>query len=59
LGRKVVLPAGAIERIDLNDRKVALRLTKDQIKNSPEYKGEEYRQQPYRTRLDEYYNPCV
>jgi hypothetical protein len=59
LGRKVVLPAGAIERIDLNDRKVAVRLTKDQIKNSPEYEGEEYRQEAYRTRLGEYYNPYV
>jgi hypothetical protein len=29
--RKVVLPAGAIERIDLNDRNVAVRLTKVQI----------------------------
>ena len=36
LGRKVLLPAGVIERIDLDNRKVQVRLTKDQIKNSPE-----------------------
>src|SRR5687767_121806 len=54
-GRKVVLPAGIIELIDIDNRKVRVRLTKDQIKNSPEYEGEEYRQEPYRTRLGEYY----
>jgi len=58
-GRKVVLPAGVIERIDLNDRKVVVRLTKDQIKNSPDYEGEEYRQEPYRTRLGAYYDPFM
>jgi hypothetical protein len=34
-GRKVVLPAGVIERIDLDNRNVALRLTKDQIQELP------------------------
>ena len=34
-GRKVVLPAGAIERIDLDNRTISVRLTKDQIKESP------------------------
>jgi hypothetical protein len=55
LGRKVVLPAGVIEQLDLDNRKVRVRLTKDQIKNSPEYEGDEYRQEPYRTRLGAYY----
>jgi hypothetical protein len=34
-GRKVVLPAGAIEMIDLDNRKVTVRLTKEQVKDSP------------------------
>ncbi len=58
-GRKVVLPAGAIERIDLENRKVRVRLTKDQIKNSPEYEGNEYREPTYRTRLGTYYDPYL
>ena len=33
-GRKVVLPAGVIERIDLDNQQIELRLTKDQIKSS-------------------------
>jgi len=36
-GRKVVIPAKAIVRLDLPDEKVFLRLTKDQIKDSPEF----------------------
>jgi hypothetical protein len=36
-GRKVVIPAKAIVRLDIPNEKVFLRLTKDQIKNSPEF----------------------
>ena len=36
-GRKVVIPAGAIERVDVDENKVHVAMTKDQIKNSPEY----------------------
>src|SRR5918993_2560558 len=35
-GRKVVLPAGTVQRVDDDDRTVYVDLTKDQIKNSPE-----------------------
>ena len=35
-GRKVILPAGTVERVDDADEKVYVDLTKDQIKNSPE-----------------------
>lgn len=55
-GRKVVIPAGAIERIDLNENKVHLAMTKDQIKNSPEFDPDRgWRDEEYRTRLDAYY----
>jgi hypothetical protein len=60
-GRKVVLPAGAIERIDLDNRKVAVRLTKDQIKSSPEFDAatEDYRSDAYRERVGTYYDPYI
>jgi hypothetical protein len=35
-GKKVLIPASALVRADLDSRKVFLRLTKDQIKDSPE-----------------------
>ena len=37
-GRKVVLPAGTIERVDLADNKVYVDRTKSEIKDSPELK---------------------
>ncbi|HJR96546.1 MAG TPA: PRC-barrel domain containing protein [Actinomycetota bacterium] len=59
-GRKVVLPAGVIERIDMDDRKVSVRLTKDQIKDSPELdEATDYRSDEYRSTLGSYYDPYV
>jgi len=55
-GRKVVLPAGTIERVDDDDRKVYVDLTKDQIKNSPELDDATRSDDAaYRDRLGNYY----
>ena len=55
-GRKVILPAGTVQRVDDADEKVYVDLTKDQIKNSPEWdpdtRGDD---DEYRGRLDTYY----
>ena len=55
-GRKVVLPAGTINRVDDADKTVYVDLTKDQIKNSPELDetttGDDA---TYRERLGNYY----
>ncbi len=72
-GPKVVLPAGAIERIDLDNRTIEVRLTKDQIKDSIEVRltkdqikdspeldaSTDYRSENYRTELGSYYDPFV
>ena len=58
--RKVVLPAGAIERIDLDNQKIVTRLTKNQIRDSPELdETTDFRSETYRTQLGEYYDPYV
>ena len=55
-GRKVVIPAGAIEQIDLNTNKVRVAMTKDQIKDSPEFDPNRgWRDEKYHARLDAYY----
>ena len=36
-GKKVLLPAGVISRVDHDDEKVYVNRTKDQIKNAPEF----------------------
>lgn len=59
-GRKVILPAGVIERIDLDNEKIQVRLTKDQIKSSPELdESTDFRSDEYRTELGSYYDPYV
>ena len=55
-GRKVILPAGTVERVDDEDEKVYVDLTKDQIKNSPEWDQSTTGQDDaYRGQLDTYY----
>lgn len=55
-GRKVILPAGTVSRVDDDDRKVYVDLTKDQIKDSPEL-GETttFDDPDYRNRLGTHY----
>lgn len=56
-GRKVVIPAGAIERVDTDDKKVYVSMTKDQIKNSPEYDPEKgWPNEQHRGELNDYYD---
>ena len=57
-GRKVVIPAGTIERIDVDDKKIVVGLTKDQIKDSPEYDPAQF-DDDYRMRLGTYYDPFL
>jgi hypothetical protein len=55
-GRKVMIPAGAVERVDTDDHKVYVNLTKDQIKDSPQFDPERHRDdESYRTQLGDYY----
>ena len=55
-GRKVLLPAGTVQRVDHDDRKVYVDRTKDQIKESPEYDADTGVDDDYRTRLGGYYD---
>ncbi|GGQ74786.1 PRC-barrel domain-containing protein [Couchioplanes azureus] len=54
-GRKVLLPAGTVQRIDHDDRKVYVDRTKDQIKDSPEYDKETFGTPEYREQVGNYY----
>jgi hypothetical protein len=54
-GKKVLLPAGVVERIDTADQMVYVGLTKDQIKNAPEFDESTYRDEPYRASVGRYY----
>ena len=53
-GKKVMLPAGVIDRINSETEVVHVNRTKDQIKNAPEL-VEQYQDQTYRDTLSGYY----
>jgi hypothetical protein len=55
LGKKVLLPAGTIESIDLEDGTIYVDRTKDEIKNAPEWDPSGYVEQEHRLALDDYY----
>ena len=55
LGKKVVVPAGTIRDVDLDAEMVFVDLTKDEIKNAPEFDEKTYREQSYLNDLGEYY----
>jgi hypothetical protein len=54
-GKKVMLPAGVIGRVDDAEENVYVNRTKDQIKNSPEFDPDRYRDAAYRDQLGTYY----
>jgi len=56
IGKKVMLPAGTIERVDLEEEKIYVDRTRDEIKNAPEYDPSGYAEQEYRIALGEYYS---
>jgi hypothetical protein len=58
-GKKVLLPAGVIDRVDTADEKVFVSRTKDEIKNAPEFDEEMGFSEDYRSTLGEYYGEKV
>ena len=54
-GKKVMLPAGVVERVDLDDERVYVNRTKDQIKDAPEFDEARMEDPAYRDELGGYY----
>ena len=55
-GKKVMLPAGVVERVDLDAETVFVSRTKDEIKNAPEFDADAVADdEQYRSRLGGYY----
>ena len=51
-----MLPAGVVDRVDLDSETVFVSRTKDEIKNAPEFDEERYRDDDYRGELGGYYD---
>jgi hypothetical protein len=55
-GKKVMLPAGVVERVDHDTETLFVSRTKDEIKNAPEFEPDVHREDDkYRERLGGYY----
>ncbi len=54
-GKERMIPAGVISRIDHDDRQVYVTLTKDQIKQAPDFEEARREQEAYRKELADYY----
>jgi hypothetical protein len=55
-GKKVLLPAGTVNNVDPEEKRVYVDRTKEQIKNSPEFDPETFRDPTYRDKIGGYYH---
>ncbi len=56
-GKKRMIPAGTITRIDHTEEKVFVSMTKDQIKGAPDHDDTRHGDDEYRTAHEQYYTP--
>jgi hypothetical protein len=54
-GKKVMLPAGVIDRVDPEEQTIYVHLTKDEIKDAPEFDEVRSKDETYREELGGYY----
>jgi hypothetical protein len=55
LGKKVLLPAGIIQSLDLDEEKLYVGRMKDEIKNAPEFDEATFKQSTYQNQIGDYY----
>ncbi len=55
LSKRVLIPAGMVERVDRDGKTVHLDRSTDEIKNAPEFDEDRYREEFYRRQLSEHY----
>jgi hypothetical protein len=55
LSKKLLIPAGTVERVDRDGKTLHLNRSKEEIKNGPEFDEERFREEAYRNELADYY----
>ena len=55
-GKKRMLPAGVVDRVDTNDKKIYINPTKDQVKNAPDYDADDRDAPNYRPKIGDYWS---
>ena len=58
-GKKRMIPANMVDRVDRDEQKLYVRMTKDQIKDAPDYDPDRHRsdEQGYHKEVGDYYEP--
>ena len=56
-GKKRMIPAGVVQRVDANDEKIYVSMTKDQIKDAPDYDPDRVNDTAFRGDVGSYYEP--
>ena len=55
LGRRVVVPAGIVDTVDLDDRRVAVSVGRDELLSAPEFNADRPLDESLRNRIGSYY----
>lgn len=56
-GKKRLIPVGVIERIDAENQTVYISMTKDQVKDAPDWRDRWWTDEPLRSSYSDYYGP--
>ena len=56
VGKKVLLPASLVTRIDRDDETVHVACSESHVKNAPEFDGDRYRDPGYRDQIAAHYS---
>jgi hypothetical protein len=56
LGKKVMIPAGIIQSVELDEQKLYVDRAKDQIKNAPEFDEATFQQTSYQDQIGSHYS---
>ena len=58
-GKKRLIPAGVISEVDRHERKVVVKMTKEQIKHAPDFDPGWLNDATYKDRMSNFYGPHV
>ena len=60
-GKKRMIPAGVVQRVDRDEKKIFVNMTKDQIKDAPDYDAARHKkdERGYHKEVGDYYEPHV
>ena len=58
-GKKRLVPAGVVNRIDPTERRVFVSMTKDQVKSAPDWDATWRSNDTYRKSYDDYYSTYI